>query len=387
MEKTIQEIIDTMSEEQQEAMYCMIGAIMDDTDDGDVEHSDMDVDSIFRDAKRDGSLKDSFIAHAATYGISNISELFPEPTNLDTKPRFINNDVEWVSVVLSKVFKQPFARVKTMFADISEDTVRAKGYVKGDLKAEDVFALLKRSTEPTTIYKKEKIDRDDAIDITDFEIVAWIKEVMKMKLNEELARAILIGDGRLSSDNHKIDEECIRPIYNDEDLFTVKVAIGTESQKAKAFINACVRSRKNYRGSGAPLLFITEDLISEILLLEDTTGRRLYNTLEEIKSVLRVSDIVPMNEMVDLVRPTFDGKIHNVMGIIVNPTDYSVGTNKGGQISMFDDFDIDYNQQKYLIETRCSGALTVPYSAMVIEDVVNHAVYSVGDEESSEQTV
>lgn len=330
------------------------------------------LNDIFSDAKKIGSLKDSFLTHAEGYGVEEIEQLFPEAKSITNKPTFINNKIEWVNKVLGAVHKLPFAKVKTMFADISVDTVRAKGYVKGTLKEEDVFALLKRTTEPYTIYKKGKLDRDDIVDITDFDVVAWIKEEMRMKLDEEIARAILIGDGRLPADPHKIDEECIRPIYNDEDLYTIKVAIAdTENNKYKAFIDACIRSRKNYRGSGNPTLYTTEDLIAELLLLEDNNGRKIYKSEDELKSILRVSSIVTVNEMVDLVRDAGDEKIHNVMGIIVNPADYSVGADKGGSVAMFDDFDIDYNQQKYLIETRCSGALTVPYSAMVIEEVTD----------------
>ena len=335
-----------------------------------MEDKKLTASDILQSAQRIGSLKDAILEHADTYGINEINMLFPDATNLNKKPIFLNNNVEWVNKILSAITKQPFARVKVLMADISKETVRAKGYVKGDLKMEDVFELLTRTTEPTTIYKKQKLDRDDIVDITDFEVVEWIKQTMRMKLDEEIARAILIGDGRLESDPYKIDETCIRPVYKDSDLYTVKVPLGTEDNKHKAFINACVRSRKLYKGSGNPVLYTTEDLVSEILLLEDADGHRLYKTVDEIKAVLRVSDIVPMMDIEGLVRPTEDGKTHNVLGIIANLTDYSVGANKGGQVAMFDDFDIDYNQQKYLIETRCSGALTVPYSAMVIEEVV-----------------
>lgn len=373
MGKTIKDIFNSMTEEQQAAAYAIVDSAFSKAESEGIEHSainpEEEIASIFRDAKREGSLKEAFLAHAENYGVKDIEQLFPNSKSVSTKPTFINNNVEWVNKVLGKVKQLPFARVKTLFADISKDTVRAKGYVKGNLKEEDVFSLLKRTTEPFTIYKKGKLDRDDIVDITDFEVVAWIKETMRMKLDEELARAILIGDGRESVDNEKIDEECIRPIYNDSDLFTIKVALGEEPNKYKAFINAIIRGRKEYRGSGNPVLFTTEDLISELLLLEDTNGRRLYTGLEELKSVLRVSDIVTLSDMIDLVRPTKDNKVHKVIGVIVNLSDYSVGADKGGKVSMFDDFDIDYNQQKFLIETRCSGALTIPYSAMVIEDI------------------
>lgn len=368
MEKTIKDIIDTMTPEQRVEAYSIIG--------GSLQHSDINknfIKEVFEHAKRDGSLKDSFLEHAAaTYGIDGISALFPD-AKLVNGVQSINKQVEWVSKVLNDVSKQPFARVKTMFADLTKETIRAKGYVKGTLKTEDVFALLKRSTDPATIYKKAKLDRDDIVDITDLDVVVWIKQIMKQKLDEELARAILIGDGRLSSDETKIDEQCIRPILNDEDLFTIKVAIDPNAtSKYKAFIAACARSRKDYRGSGLPTLYTTEDLICEMLLLEDTTGRRLFSGIEDLKSTLRVSDIIPVSEMTGVLRKAADSgtKNHKVMGIIANLSDYSIGTNAGGKVSMFDDFDIDYNQQKYLIETRCSGALTVPYSAIVIEDVV-----------------
>ena len=329
---------------------------------------------IIKDAQRTGSLKDSVLAHAKNYGIKEIETLFPDYKLVNNTPGFLNNDVEWVNKILGAVGKQPFSRVKTLMGDISKDTIRAKGYTKAGLKTEEVFGLLKRTTEPTTIYLKQKIDRDDVLDITDFDVVAWIKQMMRMKLDEELARAILIGDGRVSSDPNKIDEECIRPIYNDADLYTIKVPItvATDGNKYKEFINACIRNRKKYRGSGNPTLFTTEETLSEMLLLEDAIGHRLYKTIEELKTVLRVSDIVTMDDMADLERDTDDpSHTHTVLGIIVNLKDYSIGADKGGQISLFDDFDIDYNQQKYLIETRCSGALMKPYSAMVIEEVTD----------------
>ncbi len=329
-----------------------------------------EIESIFNGARKNGSLKDSFLEHAGTYGIDEIELLFPEAKATTARPVFINNQTEWVNKILGPVHKLPFARVKAIFADITADTARAKGYIKSGMKKEEVFGLLKRTTDPTTIYKKQKLDRDDVVDITDFDVVSWIKEEMRMKLDEEIARAILIGDGRASSDPDKIDEECIRPVYNDADLFTIKVAIEAGDDKYEEFVNACVRSRKLYRGSGVPTLFTTEELVTELLLKKDSLGHRLYKSVDDIKTMLRVSDIVTMNDMIDLVREAGDDVTHNVLGVIVNLADYSVGTNKGGQVAIFDDFDIDYNQQKYLIETRCSGALTVPYSAMVIEEVV-----------------
>lgn len=344
---------------------------------------------IIKDAQRIGSLKDSVLAHAENYGIKEIETLFPDHKLLNNTPGFLNNDVEWVNKILGVVGKQPFSRIKTLMGDISKETLRAKGYTKAGLKTEDAFALLKRTTEPTTIYMKQKIDRDDVLDITDFDAVAWIKQMMRMKLDEELARAILIGDGREPDDQNKIDEECIRPIYNDADLYTIKVPItvAPDGNKYKEFINACIRNRKKYRGSGNPALFTTEETLSEMLLLEDTVGHRLYKTVEELKTVLRVSDIVTMDDMADLERDAEDpSNTHTVLGIIVNLKDYSIGADKGGQISLFDDFDIDYNQQKYLIETRCSGALMKPYSAMVIEEVtaVSLPAYYEEDEEDME---
>lgn len=383
MGKTINDIIETMTDEQKDAVYTLIETAlenMNQDDDEENQNGSMSqsekelMTNVLNEAKKMGSLKDSFLAHAETYGIKEIEKLFPNATATSNKPTFINNNVEWVNKILGGVNQLPFSRVKSLFADITPETIRAKGYVKGNLKEEDVFSLMKRTTEPCTIYKKGKLDRDDIVDITDFDVVSWIKEAMRMKLDEEIARAILIGDGRNSVDVEKIDEECIRPVYNDSDLFTIKAAIKEdEKNKYIGFINAAIRSRKDYRGSGNPTLYTTEDLISELLLLEDTTGRRLYKGLDDLKSALRVSDIVTVSAMAGLVRETEDEKVHNVMGIILNIRDYSVGSDKGGKVSMFDDFDIDFNQQKYLIEARCSGALTVPYSAIVIEEVTDPA--------------
>lgn len=381
-EKTIQEIIDDMTEEQQAAVYAMLGAALE----GEMEHSDIDENSIIQDGMRNGSLRDSVLEHADEYGIKSIETLFPEP-KLVKEPTFLNNPVEWVNGVLGSVHKVPFARIKSMFVDITEETLRAKGYIKGKLKKEDVFALLKRSTEPTTIYKKQKIDRDDLIDITDFDTISWIKQEMRLKLDEELARAILFGDGREELDDDKIDTDCIRPVLTDADLYTIKVAIDTSKEgynKYEEFINTMIKSRKLYKGSGNPTLYMSEDTLSELLLLKDNNGRRIYKSVSEIATELRVSNIVAINEMEGLVRDAGDSQVHNVMGMMVNLVDYSVGTNKGGSISMFDDFDIDYNQQKYLIETRCSGALTTPYSAMVIEEVTEAAPTSLNLEDQNE---
>ena len=365
----IAEVFGTLNDEQRDAVCQMLeDALSKNAETEEVKHSEtIDVKQIFEDGIKFGSLKESILSHAETYGIQQIEQLFPEPKNLNNPPQFLNNEIGWVSTVLNGVHKSPFARIKSQFADITEDAIRAKGYLKTNKKKEHVFGMLKRTTGPTTIYTKQKIDRDDVIDITDFNVVSWIKEEMKLKLNEEIARAILIGDGRLASDNDRIDPECIRPIYNDDDLYTVKAAITGTENVYKEFIRACIRNRKKYKGSGSPILFTTEDLISEILLLEDNNGRRIYTSVQEIATLLRVSSIVAVPHMEGLVRTASDGKKYDVYGLMVNLRDYSVGTNNGGQISMFDDFDIDYNQQKYLMETRFSGALTVPYSAMVIE--------------------
>lgn len=373
MSNTINELINNMTDEQKRAVQELISVAIE-GDEVDMTHADKSeeiIDNIFSDAKRVGSLKDSIIEHSATYGIEEIEKLFPEPSLVKNEPGFINNRVEWVNKVLAGVHKQPFSRIKTLFADITDESLRAKGYIKSNQKVDDVFDLLKRTTSPVTIYKKQKLDRDDMVDITDFAVLPWVKKEMRMKLDEELARAILIGDGRLAEDEHKIDEDCIRPIYNDDDLYTVKFKMGIEPNRYEAFANACVRSRKLYRGSGQPSLYTTETLLSELLLLKDANGRKIYNSVEDLAANLRVKDIVTINEMEGLTRPIADKtKECRVMGIIVNLVDYAVGTDKGGQVSMFDDFDIDYNQQKFLMETRCSGALLTPYSAINIEDVV-----------------
>ena len=369
----IAEVFGTLNDEQRDAVCQMLeDALSKNAETEEVKHSEtIDVKQIFEDGIKFGSLKESILSHAETYGIQEIEQLFPQPKNLNNPPQFLNNEIGWVSTVLNGVHKSPFARIKSQFADITEDSIRAKGYLKTNKKKEHVFGILKRTTSPTTIYTKQKLDRDDIIDITDFDVVSLIKEEMKLKMKEELARAILIGDGRLASDNDRIDPECIRPIYNDDDLYTVKAEIKEvmeyEPEFFEEFINTIIRNRKKYKGSGSPTLFTTEDVISEILLLKDANDRRIYNSVQEIATLLRVKDIVTVPHMEGLVRTASDGKKYDVYGIIVNLRDYSVGTNNGGQLSMFDDFDIDYNQQKYLLETRFSGALTVPYSAMVIE--------------------
>lgn len=341
--------------------------------------------AIFSDAKRCGSLKEAVLAHAdetgeieyapktQTYGINGTDYLFPEARLLNSPPEFIKRDTSWVSRVMHGVHHSPFSRIKSMFADITEDDARAKGYMKGNLKKEEVFGLLKRTTTPTTIYKKQKMDRDDMIDIVDFDVVAWLKTEMRMMLDEEIARAILIGDGRLNSSDDKINELNIRPIWKDEDLFTIKTTVevssdDTDSVKAKQFIRQIIKSRKDYKGSGNPVLFTTEDQLTDCLLIEDLNGRIIYDSLDKLKSVLRVSDIITVPVMENLTRITDEGDTLTLKGIIVNLKDYNVGADKGGAVNMFDDFDIDYNAQKYLIETRCSGALIKPYSAIVVEE-------------------
>lgn len=397
-EETIEDVFNTLSEKQKNAVYALIGAAVedaeeesddDDSADGDnskggndntMKHNVFDNDekkqenvlshdamqTIVNDAKRYGSLKDSFLAHAEEYGIQDIDWLFPEARTLNNPPEFIKRDTGWVSKVMGAVHKSPFSRIKSVFADITEDEARAKGYMKGKLKKEEVFSLLKRTTTPTTVYKKQKMDRDDVIDITDFDVVAWIKGEMRMMLDEELARAILIGDGRLASSDDKINEQNIRPISKEEELFAVQSPVtvttgATDDDKAKEFIRTVIKSRKQYKGSGNPILYTTEDWVTNCLLLTDANGRDLYESVDKLATKLRVREIVTVEAMENA-----KGKDDKpLIGILVNLNDYNVGADKGGSINMFDDFDIDYNQQKYLIETRCSGALVKPYSAIV----------------------
>lgn len=405
-EKTIGDVLNTLTEEQKTAVYATVGQVVlhgneNSENDEDEEETTMkhnlfdkdtqqqeenvishdDMQTIIADAKRYGSMKDSFLAHSTeieyapksgTYGINTPDYLFPEARNLNTPPEFIKREMGWVQKVMGGVHHSPFSRIKSMFADITEDDARAKGYIKGKLKKEEVFGLLKRTTTPTTIYKKQKMDRDDVIDITDFDVIAWLKSEMRMMLDEEIARAILVGDGRSSSSDDKINEMNIRPIWKDEDLFTIKSTIEVDAaanadQRAKAFIRACIKSRKNYKGSGTPTLFTTDDVLTDCLLLEDANGRVIYDTEEKLRTALRVSSIVTVPVMENLKRDDGEGNNLDLMGIIVNLADYNVGADKGGAVNMFDDFDIDYNQQKYLIETRCSGALIKPFSAIVLE--------------------
>ena len=398
-EETVADVFNTLSEKQKTVVYAMIGQALEDagvTDDDDEDyedemgHSEGDdymkrnvfdndeqqddvlshaaMETIIGDAKRFGSLKESFLAHADEYGIEQIDYLFPEAKTLNNPPEFIKRDTGWVSTVMGAVHHTPFSRIKSVFANITEDEARAKGYIKGNLKKEEVFSLLKRTTTPTTIYKKQKLDRDDVIDITDFDVVAWLKSEMRVMLDEEIARAILIGDGRLSSSDDKINESNIRPVVSDSELYTIRqkvsvAANATDDDKAKAMIKSAVKARKNYKGSGNPTFYTTEDWLTNALLLEDTQGHRLYKNDADVAAAMRVSKIVTVPVMEGVKGP--EGG--DLIGIIVNLADYNVGADKGGAVNMFDDFDIDYNQQKYLIETRCSGALVKPYSAIELE--------------------
>ena len=393
-EKTVQDVFDTLNEEQKTVVYALIGQALDDSNQNEnnekegndnmkhnvfdqdqkekenvLTHADME--NIISEGKRYGSLKDSFLAHAAQYGIDQIDFLFPEAKNVTNQPDFIKRDDSYVQKVLRGVHHTPFSRIKSTHANITADEARAKGYIKGHLKKEEVFTLLKRTTTPTTIYKKQKMDRDDIIDITDFDVVAYIKAEMRMMLDEEIARAILVGDGRSTSSDDKIPETNIRPIAKDDDLYTIKAPVAvakdaTEDAIAKAFIRTVIKTRKEYKGSGSPTLFTTEDMLTNCLLLEDNNGRIIYDSVDKLATTLRVKEIVPVEVMEGVTR-TAGAKNLPLMAILVNLNDYYVGADKGGAINMFDDFDIDYNQEKYLIETRISGALVKPYSAIAFE--------------------
>lgn len=395
-EKTVKDVVDSMTDEQREVMYALIGmaagnsSVTNEEDENNnseggnenMKHNVFDneenkndkvlshdaIETIIGDAKRYGSMKESFLAHAATYGIDKIDYLFPDAKTTNTTPEFIKRDTGWVRTVMNSVHHSPFSRIKSVFADITEEDARAKGYIKGKLKKEEVFSLLKRTTSPVTVYKKQKMDRDDVVDITDFDVIAWLKSEMRMMLDEELARAFLVGDCRLSSSDDKINEQNIRPIWKDEDLYTIKslITVPSGGSLAEEFIDQSVRAMKEYKGSGSPIAFMTEDMLTECLLLKDTNKHRLYRNAEEVATAMRVSSIVTVPVMSGLTRTSGSDTLE-LKAIIVNLNDYSVGADKGGAINMFDDFDIDYNQQKYLIETRCSGALTRPYSAIALE--------------------
>lgn len=392
-EETVEDVFNTLTEKQKNVVYAIIGSVMPSKKDDDGEeddtvkqnvfdkdtnatvlkHSIDEINNVVKTAKSHGTMKAAFEdagmdSDELAHSIDNIDWLFPEDHLLDTTPRIIDKPDDWVSVVMGAVHHIPFSRFKSMFADLTEEDARAKGYFKGNFKKEEVFGLLRRSTSPTTVYKKQKLDRDDVIDITSFDVVAWLKQEMRLKLNRELALAYLLGDGRLAASEDKIDENCIRPVFNDSDLFTIKVqckttGLTTVEDKYKALIKQILRSRKEYRGSGTPTLFTTEDALTEMLLLEDGIGHPLYADEAALARKLRVKNIVTIPEM----EGRKGAKGGDLVCLIVNLADYTVGADKGGAVSMFDDFDIDFNAQKYLIETRCSGALTTPFSAMAVE--------------------
>lgn len=418
-EKTVQEVIDTMNEEQKQAMYAVVGQALEDqaNNNGDDEENDEDggeekmkhnvfdndnndevlqhseiMAEAIRDAKKYGSMRDSVLAHAEEAGltdaqtnraINNITKwdgtgsaidlLFPEATELYREPRMIEKDNSWVAKVMNAAKHTPFSRVKTTFGRMNEETARAKGYIKGNRKANIALAVLNRVTTPTTVYIKNEIDRDDVIDITDFDVVAWQKREMRKQLDKELALAMLLGDGRDVSDANKINEQNIRPVISDDDMYTIKYTVtkgkdytqegnsySDNDSRTKGIIRAAIRARKDYKGSGTPTFFTTEDVVTDMLLIEDQNGRRIYNSIQELATALRCKEIVTIPEM--------EAEAYkDVYAVIVNMNDYTAGADKGGSVNMFDDFDIDYNQMKYLIETRMSGALTVPYSAIVLK--------------------
>ena len=401
-EKTIGDVISTMNDEQKQAMYVLIGEALNEDDDDDedededydadeeMSHSDdegetlmkhnvfdneysyddgevlthADMQEIFKEAKRQGSLKaaveDYAMSHAdGDYGIKDIDTLFPDARNLTNSPEFIKRETGWVAGFMNATKKTPFSRIKSTFANITEDEARAKGYIKGKQKKEEVFPVLKRTTSPTTVYKKQKLDRNDIIDITDFDVVAYIKQEMRIMYDEEIARAALLGDGRTPGTDDKIDENCIRPIIKDDKFYTVPVYVGTTVTDYNELIKQIIRARKEYKGSGNPTFYTTEDVLTEMLLLEDKTGRTLYETVDKLCTKLRVSKIETVEAMeADAYK--------DYIGVIVNPVDYTFGADKGGEMSFFSDFDIDYNQEKYLYEGRCSGALTKYHAALSI---------------------
>ena len=409
-EETVQDVIDSMNEKQKNVLYALVGMAAEgtgdngnvegdedmkhnvfetDTDDNTLAHAEV-FDEILRDAKRFGSLKESAIQHGyadletsdvlahADYGITDINYLFPDYKNVTNTPSFVSREMGWVENVMRNVSHTPFSRIKTVFANITEDEARAKGYIKGKQKKEEVFPLLKRTTDPQTVYKKQKLDRDDVIDIVDFDVVVWLKGEMRLMLDEEIARAVMVGDGRTAGEEDKISEDHIRPIWGDDPFYTIRAQVeldasASEDDKYKTLIRAAIKARKNYKGSGNPTFYTTEDNLTGMLLLTDTTGRDLYESAEQLAKKLRVKEIVTVPVMENLTRTadskdgTLTGKTMTFEGLIVNLKDYNVGADKGGAVSMFDDFDIDYNQQKYLIETRCSGALVKPYAAIALE--------------------
>lgn len=403
--ETVADVFNTLTDKQKKVVYALIGEALtsadgeDDTTDettteeeSEVKHNVFDKDTEIRedenvlsheaqmeiigDAKRYGSMKESALAH----GIDDVEWLFPDYKELNNPPTFIQRDMEWVSKVMNVARHSPFSRIKTTFADLTEDEARARGYIKGKMKKEEFFSLMKRTTDPQTIYKKQKMDRDDVIDITSFDVISWLKSEMRMMLNEEIARAILVGDGRLASEDDKIHESHIRPIWKDEDVFTIKSRVTptgtgasgavTDDDKARAFIRSAIKARKDYKGSGNPVLFTTEDMLTNMLLLTDEIGRDLYTSQAQLATKLRVREIITVPVMENQTRTSGSDELE-LMGIIVNMADYNIGADRGGAINMFEDFDINYNQQLYLIETRCSGALVKPYSAIALERKTN----------------
>lgn len=405
-EKTVQEVFDELTDEQKTVVYALIGAATQGEEDNDeVEHNDEgDSDTmynVFEDDATNGvlthseqlavfnealdyakskscKLSDAFNAVVSNYagdelahGIDNIDMLFPDFHELNKEPKFIKDPDDWVSKVMNGVHHTPYSKIKTTFADITEPEARARGYITGTRKLEEVFFLLRRTTQPTTVYKLQKLDRDTIVDITSFDVVAWMKGEQRMKLNEELARAFLVGDGRSSAAPDKIDESCIRPIWTDDDLFTIKHVVNvptsaTEDQTAKALIRESIKSMDDYRGTGTPTLFIPRNYLTMMLLMEDSMGRVIYESVDKLKSVLQVKDIVTVPVMKNLTR-TEGGNTYKLAGIIVNLADYNVGADKGGEVNFFEDFILDFNKYEYLVETRCSAALTEPFSAIALE--------------------
>ena len=391
--ETVQDVFDTLNEKQKTVVYALLGQALADAGSADINHSDYEGDNtmktnvfdqsttpdnktlshdqlteIVQGAKKHGTLKESFIAHAEEYGFDPIDILFPDARYTNAGgPELIERDKTWVDILLGEATHTPFSRIKTVVADITADDARAKGYVTGSLKKEEIIPLMKRVTTPTTIYKKQKLDRDDMVDITDFDVVIWLKNEMRGMLNEELARAILLGDGRDVASEDKVNEQCIRPIITDNASVYIHRAAVKSDDTTDTIIDEMIRVRKFYKGSGAPTLFTSTDLLTEMLLVKDQMGRRMYNNVTELASVLRVSKIVEVEAMNTATRKVSETQTNDVLGVIVNMKDYTIGADKGGQVAMFDDFDIDYNQYKYLIETRVSGALTKPKSALVIE--------------------
>lgn len=402
-DKTIQDVIDEMTDEQKDVLYYLVGMAAqqgeatgeEDVEDEDMKHnlfdaegdylahSAEDMEEVLRDAKRYGSLKESALQHgmeditlgdALQHSITDVGLLFPDAKTIGTEPEFISRKMDWVEDVMNSVSRTPFSRVKSIFANITEDEARAKGYITGKEKKEEVFKLLKRTTDPQTIYKKQKMDRDNMVDITSFDVVAWLKKEMRMMLDEELAGAILCGDGRTSTDDDHISHDHIRPIWQDQNLYTTNVAVTVKSAEKDdenkvygKMIKAIIKARKNYRGSGNPVFYTTEDVLTGMLLITDSTGRDIYESPEKLAQKLRVSKIVTVPVLENKTRVSSDSKRYQLQGIIVNLKDYNVGADNGGAVTLFDDFDIDYNAQKYLIETRCSGALVKPYSAISVE--------------------